>query len=273
MSSYTTPLSAIIESYSQYEGGLTHSERIEIGRKHLFDFYYPIFDEDYRANFERNLIRYFYMREIGFETEGRFKFQLESWLLLNMPYFNKLFESELIKYDPLTNVQLNTGHERLNQSKTNDERLTKHDSQSEQATESETASHSSGQGTTVEDNFNRNVSSNNPDQRLALTTQQGKGVIEYASNIDENKIDNTSKGTSSSEQDTVSQDEMHAKVLSELDDKFTSKHNTNEHYFERKFGKIGDKSFSQQIQEYRQALLRVELQIYNEMQELFMLVY
>src|SRR5690606_30755344 len=58
-------------------------------------------------------IRHFYMREIGFETEGLFKFYLETWLLVHMPYYNQLFKSELIEYDPLSNSQVIVAHEQL----------------------------------------------------------------------------------------------------------------------------------------------------------------
>jgi hypothetical protein len=67
--------------------------------------YYPIFDTNYKAIFETHFIRNFYTREIGFETEGLFKFKLENWLSINMGYFNKMFESELLTFDPLINVR------------------------------------------------------------------------------------------------------------------------------------------------------------------------
>nr|prf protein p11,lower collar [Bacillus phage phi29] len=89
MSSYTMQLRTYIEMWSQGETGLSTAEKIEKGRPKLFDFNYPIFDESYRTIFETHFIRNFYMREIGFETEGLFKFHLETWLMINMPYFNK----------------------------------------------------------------------------------------------------------------------------------------------------------------------------------------
>src|SRR5690606_40563614 len=63
--------------------------------------------------FETYFIIHFYMREIGFETEGLFKFYLETWLLVHMPYYNQLFKSELIEYDPLSNSQVIVAHEQL----------------------------------------------------------------------------------------------------------------------------------------------------------------
>lgn len=115
MASYTMELREYIEMFSQDEENLSFNERIKIGRPKLFDFDYPIFDNDYKNVFETNFIKNFYMREIGFETEGLFKFRLETWLNINMPYFNKLFESELIKFDPLINENIKVNHTKKNE--------------------------------------------------------------------------------------------------------------------------------------------------------------
>lgn len=114
----------IIESYSQYppldEHGypirLSRDQRIEIGRKAFFDFDYPIFDEDYRKIIETKIIKRFYVREIGFETAGLFKLMMENWLNEYMPYYNQLYKSELIKYDPLANVGYQDKYSRTNDS-------------------------------------------------------------------------------------------------------------------------------------------------------------
>ncbi len=114
----------IIESYSQYppldEHGypisLSRAQRIEIGRKKFFDFDYPIFDEEYRKIIETKIIKRFYMRQIGFETAGLFKLMMENWLNEYMPYYNQLYKSELIKYDPLANVGYQDKYSRTNDS-------------------------------------------------------------------------------------------------------------------------------------------------------------
>src|SRR4051794_36040800 len=111
MASYTMELRNYIEMWAQNED-LPTREIIERGRSKLFDFEYPLFDPDYKKVFETHFIRKFYMREIGFETEGLFKFQLETWLIINMPYFNKLFESEMLQYDPLSNTKLDVTHKK-----------------------------------------------------------------------------------------------------------------------------------------------------------------
>ncbi len=62
---------------------------------------YPIFDENHRAILNDKIIAHYYFREIGQETPSRFAFNLRRKMNEIMPYYNKLYESELIKYDPL----------------------------------------------------------------------------------------------------------------------------------------------------------------------------
>ena len=70
-------LKRYIESFTYYQPELSRKERIEVGRKQLFDFDYPFYDETKRAEFETKFINHFYLREIGSETMGSFKFNLD----------------------------------------------------------------------------------------------------------------------------------------------------------------------------------------------------
>lgn len=307
MSKYTVPLRTY---FDQYAGDATSTRGIiENGRSHLFDFEYPIFDEDYKKVFETNFIRKFYMREIGFETFGLFKFQLETWLLINMPYFNKLFESELLVYDPLTNAKMDVSHTTKKDRVRNDEitsNTTKttnidgdkttttvgdNESTTDQSTSSVTNSQSSDDKTTTDDDFNRSIESNTPDGRLNLTATDGEGVIEYASKITENNANNARTESATGTNDTsvnVSDSEKTSQntniTTNEIDDTdvtdntekndtITSTINNLEDYVQHRVGKIGVQSYGKLIKDYRDSLLRVERRIFDEMNELFMLVY
>lgn len=293
MSSYTMQLRTYIEMWSQGETGLSTAEKIEKGRPKLFDFNYPIFDESYRTIFETHFIRNFYMREIGFETEGLFKFHLETWLMINMPYFNKLFESELIKYDPLENTRVGVKSNTKNDTDRNDNRdvkqdLTSNGTSSTDAKQNDTSKttgneKSNGSGSITDDNFKRDLNADTADDRLQLTTKDGEGVLEYASQIEEhnenkkrdtktsNTTDTTSNTTGTSTLDSDSKTSNKANTTS--NDKLNSQINSVEDYIEDRVGKIGTQSYARLVMDYREALLRIEQRIFNEMQELFMLVY
>lgn len=80
----------------------------------FFNFNYPIFNEEYRPILEDKIIRHFYFREIGFETVGRFLFELETKLNEIMPFYNKMYESTLLEFDPLLNYQVKETYEKMN---------------------------------------------------------------------------------------------------------------------------------------------------------------
>lgn len=312
MASYTTQLRTIVEQPTQYQS-LPTRQRIEEGRKKLFDFDYPIFDESYRGVFETHFIRHFYMREIGFETEELFKFRLETWLIINMPYFNKLFESELIEYDPLINSKMNVTSNETNNKVQNDNRDTTRNETVDKDTTftndvdttNSSTSNSQVDGSTTNDtttngtenvstdDFNRSLKSDTPDSRLTLTANDGQGVIEYASEIVENTENNVHDATrnetsenagTSSETASNTTNETGASnqtgsgtedvVNNETkNDTLNSTINEVEDYVQERVGKIGVQSYAEMVMKYRQSFLRVEQQIFNEMNELFMLVY
>lgn len=238
-----------IESFTPEDSTLSVRDKIEAARSKLFDFTYEIFDPAYKSVLETHFIRKFYMREIGAETEGLFKFNLETWLLINMPFYNKLFESESIKYDPLVNSAMN-----ISKTDTNTKDSTSNAS-------GNSASTGTASGTLSEDNFDRQLESDNPDTRLALTATDGQGVIEYAASIKENNENNT-KSSNSNNNDSGTFSNTATGTLTETDD-----------YIETRVGKTGDVSYSKMLNEYRDSLLRIENMMFKEMQELFMLVY
>src|SRR5699024_1489370 len=138
--------------------------------------------------FERNFINEFYMREIGFETEELFKMRLRNWLRKNMGYYNKLFESELLKYDPLSNSRMEVHHTKENDKeqtdlrnidqKSNTHGTGKNDSEQTGNVDSTQRSNTN----TTNDQFTRELEGDTPQNRLQLTTgAKGTGVLEYAS--------------------------------------------------------------------------------------------
>lgn len=114
MSKYTTELRYICEA----EAGLNESVGyndvstvISKARAKIFSFSYPIFDEDYKPTLETKILKHFYTREIGLETYGLWKLKLDAKMNEIMPYYNQLYESELIEFNPLYDTDLNTvGH-------------------------------------------------------------------------------------------------------------------------------------------------------------------
>lgn len=111
MSKYTTEVRFICESLCGLNESVGFSDVpsvIERARKKIFDFNYPIFDTNYKQTLETKILMHYYTREISEETYGLWKLRLMTKLNEIMPYYNKLYESELIKYNPLWNVDITT---------------------------------------------------------------------------------------------------------------------------------------------------------------------
>lgn len=117
MSKYTTEVRFICESYAnlqESEGYDKIPAIVERARPKIFDFDYPIFDENYRKTLETKILRHYYTREICCETVGLWKQMLSTKMNEIMPYFNKLYESELLSFNPFYNLDYTRDFEKTN---------------------------------------------------------------------------------------------------------------------------------------------------------------
>lgn len=113
MSLYTTEVRFICESLAGYQEsvGLSKvSDVLEKSWSKVFDFDFPMFDEQYRSVLCQKILLHYYTREISAETVGLWKLWLRRRMNEIMPYYNKLYESEKFKFDPMTDVDLTTTH-------------------------------------------------------------------------------------------------------------------------------------------------------------------
>lgn len=69
---------------------------------------YPIFNSAYREHLNGRIIGHYYNREIGMETSDMFIWAVEQKMMEVMPYYNKLYSTEQISYDPLSTVDIRT---------------------------------------------------------------------------------------------------------------------------------------------------------------------
>lgn len=113
MSKYTTQVRFICETTAGVaeSGGFGDIEDIlnKSWNKIFSDF--PIFDEEYRAELCKKILRHYYTREICCETLGRWKLFLSDKMKNIMPYYNQLYQSELLKIQPLVSVNRSVTHE------------------------------------------------------------------------------------------------------------------------------------------------------------------
>lgn len=109
MSKYTTEVRFICEQAVGLEKSKGYDDIEDIidgAIPYIFNPYWSIFDEEYRAVLEKKILRHFYFREIGFETSALWRFKLNATLDEIMPKYNKLYELESYKFNPLWDTDI-----------------------------------------------------------------------------------------------------------------------------------------------------------------------
>lgn len=114
MSKYTTEVRFICENsagLSKSEGADNVDSVLDKCWNKIFNFDFPIFDENYRQVLCRKILKHYYTREIAHETVGRWKLALNAKLNEIMPYYNQLYKSELLEFNPFYDVDLTRSRE------------------------------------------------------------------------------------------------------------------------------------------------------------------
>ena len=109
MSKYTTEVRTICENLIGLKSPVGYGSVNDIlsqAAPLVFNFDWPIFDEAYRRVLEIKILKHFYTREIGLETVGLWKLKLDTKMNEIMPYYNQLYKTELLEFNPLYDVDL-----------------------------------------------------------------------------------------------------------------------------------------------------------------------
>ena len=291
-----------------WEDDLELTRREEIvahAQPKLFDFPYPLYDSKMKDQFEEDFIRHFYTREIGSESIALFKLRLQDYLYLNSEKWERLYKSMDETLNPFNNIDVKTTRDTTEDEQTDtdatetDLRENTRSQQTEEdrdrtrtLTKEEQEDGTSGQQTEVStqaDDFTRSLEQTPPDERLSITAQDGVGVIDYASNIQENKNVNTStqnsdtQGTSGrtvtgsdSEKDidgksrTTQESEQQDRNRSELEQQLRAfEQALNEH----RIGRDTRQSFVELYNEYIQHFQGLHRLMFKDMEKLFLGVF
>lgn len=136
---------------------------------------YPIFDEAHREPLNQKIVQHYAMREIGFDTDDMFIFELRAKMNEIMPVYNELYYTQTIKYDPLMTSDITTTTESASDSST------------------DTSSHSDN--STKNDNTGRGVQSEPPASELSGNGQYATGISDSQSHGEVSQAaDNTATG-------------------------------------------------------------------------------
>lgn len=254
----------------------------------LFDFEYQFDDQNFKAELEQAVIDYFYFREIGRETPDAFKHMFKSKWLRIIPYYNKLHNTSLLSYNPLTNYNIKEGLNQLAQTSNNQDGKTTSSANGSTTSNTSTNTITDTTGNTLTtdntqtttsgstDSNSEEVASDYPQQDIndgdylhgARTSQATSSNDSTSKNTGTVNVDNSSnsQGTTESTGATTSQDD--GTVTNEL----VSRGTTNTEY-EKTIEGITGYTYQDLISKERENLLRIQDMVINEMKTCFTLIY
>jgi len=281
MSIYTTEVRYICETMAGYDVSQGFSKIDEILDKavpRVFDFEWPIFDEEYRVPLEKKILRYFYTREIGCETYGLWKLMLQNKLCEIMPYYNQLYKSELLMagVNPLTDVDYTKSGNRTDEGA--DTRTTEREGTDNTETTATSKDVKKGEtsgrdSTSVYGNQTHIKKYSDTPQGTLTGVENGTYLTEAEFNTDSDDTNTTI--TTSGTEDVTDQVDSSGSVKNTTTGNENSKGTTNNtaEYLEKVTGKMGGTSYAKLLRELRESFLNIDRDILNDLGVLFMNIW
>lgn len=281
MSIYTTEVRYICETMAGYDVSQGFSKIDEILDKavpKVFDFEWPIFDEEYRVPLEKKILRYFYTREIGCETYGLWKLMLQNKLCEIMPYYNQLYKSELLMagVDPLTDVDYTKSGNRTDEgadTRTTEREGTDNTETTATSKDVKKGETSSKDSTSVYGNQTHIKKYSDTPQGTLTGVENGTYLTEAEFNTDSDDTNTTI--TTSGTEDVTDQVDSSGSVKNTTTGNENSKGTTNNtaEYLEKVTGKMGGTSYAKLLRELRESFLNIDRDILNDLGVLFMNIW
>lgn len=266
MAKYTTQLKTIIEEINGLTSPATSKQLpalIEQARPQLFDFPYQITDVTHKPVLERKILQHYLFREIGFETVGLWHFKLAAKMSEIMPYFDQLYQSAKLEFDPITNFNYNETAIATSTSTSDSNADTSLTANQNTTANNETQSKANSSQTDVAKDVN--AYSNTP--QSSLTGVESLTYLTDARIIDTNNTtdtDQTGQTTATENSDTTQKSDTAYKNHLESDNKSSNTINRK--------GYQGVNP-ADLLAKYRETLLNIDLMVIDSLADLFMLLY
>jgi hypothetical protein len=249
MSKYTTEVRFICENsagLSESEGANNVDSILDKCWNKVFNFDFPIFDENYRQVLCRKILKHYYTREIAHETVGRWKLALNAKLNEIMPYYNQLYKSELLEFNPFYDVDLTRSREGSGTSN-----KTSNNTETNSGTSKNVSSES---GTSNTDTLNR--FSDTPQNSMDTQGIADSVPLTTVTKVNE---DNTTTNEST---DTLTRNDTKT-------GNGTENINNTDKYIETVKGKQGTENYSSLLKKFRETFLNIDMMIIEDCSDCF----
>lgn len=242
MSKYTTEVRYICEHAAGYSDSRPASDIDTVLNESwdkIFTTHTEFFREDYRSVLCKKILKHYYLREIGSETVGIWKYWMNLKLEEIMPYFNQLYRSALLEFNPLQNT---------NMSRSSTRTVNREDISSSETSGSSSSTSDLDSTTTTADT---SLYSDTPQGSIA-----GLDTGTYLTNATK---DNGSNVVDSSTENSES--------YSRNDDGTLSSDSTDT-FIEAFYGNSGE-NYSEMLTKFRDTILNIDMQVIEEFKDLF----
>lgn len=303
MSKYTTEVRFICESAYENDEDKILPKRIDniiiSGVKYCFcerienevPFYLPLFQIYKSEHFDvlcSKILRHYYFNEIGFETVAQWKHFLITKMREIMPYYNGLYESADMKFNPFddvnfTKIGLKNDEGKIDKNRTKNEQKLNVDNATEKTVANdsdnlEANKFATGENTNKISEAGNNLYSDTPQNGLSgvrsgnyLTNATATDSEKTEKNNDINNEQNKSKRE---RENTINTDNQRINTSDGKEDEQENIVNKNDSIWnETVRGKMGSASYSKLLTEYRSTIINIDEMIVNELKDLFMLLW
>ena len=248
MSEYTTQVRFICEQkagYTESKGANDIDTVIADAWDKIFTKSVTFFDPAYKSIICQKILRHYYLREIGAETVGIWIFWMNTVLSEIMPYYNNLYSSALLEFDPFNDTDYTrTGSKAGNETGTTESVYEDEGSGATQRTTSDSGTRE-----------NYDLFSDTPQGSLTGVNNQTYLTNARKTTDDVANTGNSAENTASTANGSRTE---------------TRDGNTTEQYLERVAGKMNSISYSELLQKYRDTFLNIDMMLIKEFEDCFM---
>lgn len=259
MSKYTTEVRFICEQKAGLLNCVGASDVDEVLDKSwdkIITSKFAIFDEAYREGLIKKVLKHYYLREISAETVGVWLLWINTKFEEIMPYYNQLYESAKLKYEPFYDVDYVRKSVR-------DVGITESsESSGENSADSSSSSvgHSSSVDSGTNSSENRDLYSDTP--QGSLTGVENDSYLTNARKV-------TGSGANRDENTSDSNVTETGKTTGKNSSTSSGKKDSNDVFDESIKGKMGGSSYSKMLIEYRDTFINIDMMVIDEFKDLF----
>lgn len=275
MSKYTTEVRFICEQKAGLEGSVGASDVDVVLSKSwnkVVTTNFAIFDEAYREKLVSKVLKHYYLREIGAETVGVWMLWMNTKFEEIMPYYNQLYESAKLKFEPFYDVDYTRSSQR-------DVTETEHGSyENKGQTQSDGSSTDTGKtgntrtGKTTEvgstGGTSKDLYSDTP--QGALTGVESETYLTNARKVTDSGNSNTDVDETITDAGTSEVNGVNSQTVNSTLNNTNAKSGTKGDAFsESVAGKMGGGSYSKMLIEYRDTFINIDMLVIDEFKDLF----